>query len=417
MEKHRSRPEFYPELVERTGMTNILNMKMYCKKTACGGLLAVVFFAGVAFPGGAAKAASIGELTAQIQVLMAQVIELQRQLSAMTAVTPQLSVNLAYGIKGSAEVQKLQQFLIRRGYLGEGFATGNFFSLTRDAVRRFQQASGLPVTGVADEETVKVINDLLVRQAEVDRMEAGSETLTVKGATSTPLIGQDAVLVAERPEYQIDSRPAYDLAAIEQATFDMVNLERQKQGLGILRWNEQVATVARAHSSDQAGDNEVITNPDVACLYPFIRHEGFVFGFKSGERLERSGVRYRLAGENIIILPMTKNMIYRAEEAVPPCATTKETEGQQGETIEEARIRIKAMLDERIALMRGQEQLDWANREWRSVQEIASESTADWMASEGHKRNILTADFEEGAIGAAVVNDYIILTQVFLKKP
>lgn len=392
-------------------------MGRYLKKVTYIGLLAVALSAGVAFPGDIAKAVSIEGLMAQIEALQAQVNALQRQVSAISPVTPQFLADLEYGARGSSEVRMLQQFLIRQGYLEEGFATGNFLSLTRGAMLRFQQANGLPATGAADEATRKLVNDLLWRQAEVDRMEAGRETLAIKTATSTPLTEQRSVSATHRPEYQMDPRPAYDLGAIEQATFDAVNAERQKQGLDALQWNEQVATVARAHSNDQAGDNGVFTNPDVACLYPFIRHEGFVSGFKSGERLERAGIRYRLVGENIIILPMTKKMIYRAEEAVPPCAVATETEGRQGETIEAARMRIQAMLDERTTLMQGQERLDWINREWRDAQEIASESTADWMGSEGHRRNILTPDFEEGAIGAAVVNDYIIMTQMFLKKP
>ena len=113
---------------------------------------------------------------------------------------------------------------------------------------------------------------------------------------------------------------------------------------------------------------------------------------------------------------MTKELIYQAEKAAPACAPTPETEGVPGETAEAARVRIEGIIKERVALMTGQEKLHWVNREWKGAAEIANESALDWMNSPGHRHNILTPEFAEGAIGAAVINDYIIMTQIFLEK-
>ncbi len=55
--------------------------------------------------------------------------------------------NLSFGLRGDADVVRLQQFLQGEKLYG-GPANGNFFSLTRAAVVRFQEREGIrPVTG------------------------------------------------------------------------------------------------------------------------------------------------------------------------------------------------------------------------------------------------------------------------------
>lgn len=382
-------------------------------------MIVAVLSAGVMFPAANVKAVTVEELAARIQELTRQLDVLKRQAATETIMS--FSTDLRYGARNNDSVRRLQQFLIGQRYLDQGSATGNFLTLTRNALRRFQGDNALPVTGVLDIKTRNAINGLL-REAATAKDGTNAETLIVKMAASTPLIATTSTSVASaapvevRPKHRLDPKPAYDLAAIERATFDAVNAERQKSGLGALAWNDRVALVARAHSADQAGDNATITDPDIACPYPFIRHEGFVTGFKVGGRLERAGMQYRLAGENIIILPIGKELVYQAERAAPACVKLVEAESSAGETEETARVRIAKLLADRTALVKAQEALNWVNREWKGAQEIAGESAADWMNSPGHRRNILTPDFEESAIGAAIVNDYIILTQVFFKR-
>ncbi len=60
-----------------------------------------------------------------------------------------------YGSKG-AEVTKIQQRLKNWGYF-DGPVTGNYGSLTTEAVKKFQKAHGLPVTGNADTKTLEKI--------------------------------------------------------------------------------------------------------------------------------------------------------------------------------------------------------------------------------------------------------------------
>jgi uncharacterized protein YkwD/outer membrane murein-binding lipoprotein Lpp len=392
----------------------------YIKRIICVGMIAVVLTSMLV---GKASASSIDDLVARIAALTAQVDGLIKQLTAIREEGTFL-FNLRAGMRNSRDVQRLQTFLIERGYLGREYATGNFLSLTAGAVKQFQTTMGLPITGVFDEQTRNKVNGLLNAVKAAVSTTVDGNTILVKTATSTAL-AQGVFTTAEAPvsqvltvgTYHIDPRPTYDVAAIEKATFDAVNGERQKNGLSALRWNDQLADVARAHSSDQAGDNIKITDPDVACLYPYIRHEGFVSGFRVGERLDSRNIPYAIAGENLIIFPMTEELIYRSAEVAPSCKEFSDIEGPAGETQDAAQARIQKSLLDRLSLMVGQQRLNWVNKQWKGVSELASESTMDWMNSPGHRHNILTPDFQEGAIGASIVNDYIIMTEVFSKSP
>src|SRR6185369_10216643 len=82
------------------------------------------------------------------------------------------------------------------------------------------------------------------------------------------------------------SQPAtqYDLGVLAHAISDAVNQERAKRGLAALSWNQPLANIAEAHSQNQAKDNVVITNTDLLCQYPLIRHDEFDTGFNLKDR-------------------------------------------------------------------------------------------------------------------------------------
>jgi len=68
------------------------------------------------------------------------------------------SKNLYYGIEGSNDVTLLQQLLTKLGFYS-GPITGNFYSLTRNAVIKFQKAHDIvPAVGYAGVLTRKVLN-------------------------------------------------------------------------------------------------------------------------------------------------------------------------------------------------------------------------------------------------------------------
>lgn len=87
---------------------------------------------------------------------------------------------LKQGMEGE-EVEKLQQELYRRGFLGQDGLSGTYTSATRKAVLEYQQAVGLSSDGVAGAETLASIYD-------------SSNTLKKETATFTQLKGSVVLL-------------------------------------------------------------------------------------------------------------------------------------------------------------------------------------------------------------------------------
>ena len=95
------------------------------------------------------EAELISRLLAQIEELKRQIAEVQVKINAIlaekTEVGPiacqKIENNLYFGMSNSAEVSCLQQFLKNQGpeIYPEGLVTGNFLSLTQQAVIRFQE--------------------------------------------------------------------------------------------------------------------------------------------------------------------------------------------------------------------------------------------------------------------------------------
>lgn len=81
------------------------------------------------------------------------------------------------------------------------------------------------------------------------------------------------------------SLPPSERNAFEQRVFELVNEERQKQGLSPLVWNDGLAAVARAHSKDM-NDRAFMAHENPDGLSPF-------------DRMKNQGIRYSRAAENI----------------------------------------------------------------------------------------------------------------------
>ena len=70
--------------------------------------------------------------------------------------------DLYFGMRGDDEVSKLQEFLTDQDFY-TGPITGNFFSLTLSAVKKFQAARGIaPVSGYFGPKTRTKVNESLV---------------------------------------------------------------------------------------------------------------------------------------------------------------------------------------------------------------------------------------------------------------
>lgn len=96
-----------------------------------------------------ASAATLAELQAQLQSLLAKITTLQAQPKAevsSAASCPNLTRTLVRGMRG-ADVMQLQQFLVSQKLLAPDSATGYFGTLTEAAVRKFQCDRGLVCAG------------------------------------------------------------------------------------------------------------------------------------------------------------------------------------------------------------------------------------------------------------------------------
>ena len=63
-------------------------------------------------------------------------------------------------------MKKLQQALIKLGYLADGEDDGKFGPITAWAVMLFQQDEGLTVDGIAGSQTFSTLNEILGGMAE-----------------------------------------------------------------------------------------------------------------------------------------------------------------------------------------------------------------------------------------------------------
>ena len=81
------------------------------------------------------------QLLAQIEDLKAQISKLQSQQGVITQECTRLSTDLYFGVRNDIDVRCLQEFLKNQGksIYPEGLVTGNFASLTQQAVIRFQE--------------------------------------------------------------------------------------------------------------------------------------------------------------------------------------------------------------------------------------------------------------------------------------
>lgn len=71
------------------------------------------------------------------------------------------AADLKYGMKNNDDVKQMQQFLKDQGkYTGD--VTGNFYSVTLAAVKKFQKTNGLKVTGVWNQVAQDKMNELAV---------------------------------------------------------------------------------------------------------------------------------------------------------------------------------------------------------------------------------------------------------------
>jgi uncharacterized protein YkwD len=153
-----------------------------------------------------------------------------------------------------------------------------------------------------------------------------------------------------------------DIAWLEQKIHELVNAERQVQGLHNLTWNSEVATVARIHSEDMS-------------INDYFAHTNLQ-GLNDSDRLKTAGIYYwNVSGENLI-------KISRVE-----------------------RFYMNSLGD-------------IVNIDYKEWEDFAEECVEGWMNSTGHRANILYPNYNEAGVGAVYNNDtyYYFITQDFITR-
>ncbi len=222
----------------------------------------------------------------------------------------------------------------------------------------------------------------------------------------------------------------YSINKTEEMIFERINVERRKRGLTLLKWNKQMAEVAREHSQNLSDENKnFASSMGKKCDFPLIYHEGLNFGLYQDERLRnREFYNFDMSAENIALVSSAKfNIQYYQNdgtlEEIDECRALKKLldrefyEKIHSDMSEEKKVEyIKKEI--RIRTEAYQNYFDFENVEvgWDSEVNSVNVMIDGWMNSEGHRENILMSDFNETGIGAVYTDGgYLIATQVFVR--
>ncbi|HBY06076.1 MAG: Allergen V5/Tpx-1 family protein [candidate division TM6 bacterium GW2011_GWE2_42_60] len=171
----------------------------------------------------------------------------------------------------------------------------------------------------------------------------------------------------EKPQNapQIAPKPTLREARLEALVHAKINEVRTKYKLGVLQWNDTLASIARLHSQDMANRHYFShdTLPDLTSANPLKRNPpvGFAWRYKAGGFHEKIEINKTI------------------EKFPDGGSQTKIEYGTGAENIFE------------LQFWSGSPNLD----------EIAEEVVVGWMNSEGHKENILTPYWIREGIGVA----------------
>lgn len=220
----------------------------------------------------------------------------------------------------------------------------------------------------------------------------------------------------------------YNYSSLEEKIFTLINKERADLGLEALEWNNQLAVVARDHTAELVRENESITGLGFSCDYPLIHHEGSDFGLYSHDRLNNHEVYYySKSGENIALYSAAEFTV-RLGASSPARTSLNNCSDDRVNLDQEFKIVLENLEDDkktdfinteiknRIELFNKSYELEIASINWHSEDELAKEITQGWMESPGHKKNIVTPEYDESGMGVFLIDGYVIATQVFINR-
>lgn len=159
-------------------------------------------------------------------------------------------------------------------------------------------------------------------------------------------------------------QPVVDVARLEKKIHGLINQERKKAGLPELAWNPALQRIARDYSREMASRN-------------FFSHTG----------------------------PDGRGFAERYQDAGFDCALRTSTDAI-------------CLGGENLALNALYNSIVWKNGRsktaWNSEGQIAASVVRQWMASPGHRRNILTSHYRRQGIGIFIDhNGRVLVTENF----
>ncbi len=193
-----------------------------------------------------------------------------------------------------------------------------------------------------------------------------------------PLLIVSFLSLAAPVRTQNASRPLVEPRGLETRVFEMVNNERVKEKLKPLKIDRALSEIARRHSEDMA------------------RRRFFDHINPDGQGPTERGLAAH----------------YKCVKSVAPYLSA-DADGNvvQGEFIAEglAENLYQNNLYSRITISG-----DTTTYEWNTADKIARTSVDGWMASHGHRENILANRYQKTGVGIAIAaNDQVLITQVF----
>ena len=166
--------------------------------------------------------------------------------------------------------------------------------------------------------------------------------------------------------------------SLEIRVLDLINAERVKQKLKPLKIDPKLSEIARRHSGDMARrgffdhinlDGQGPTERGLAAHYKCVRQLGPYVGLDATGHVFQGEYFSEGLAENIF-----QNNLYNR------------------------------------VLITGTDM----KYDWNSVEKIARTSVDGWMASPGHRQNILAGRYEKTGVGIAIAaNDQVLITQLF----
>ena len=193
---------------------------------AVGGMLALALLT-TALPAPRAEAATLAELQAQIQSLLAQIESLKSAMpstSNLGSCSP-FAIDITLGRSGN-EVKSLQTFLVSSGHAIPAGATGYFGEQTRSALAQFQLQNGItPAVGYFGPLTRGKVNALCAAQSQTfSTTNTGSNTSG--SGSNTPNTTTPSTVVTLKGEASFDN--------FDALSGDDTNLEEGQKNAAVM---------------------------------------------------------------------------------------------------------------------------------------------------------------------------------------